>query len=140
MKHTAIVCVWVACAIVAGGCSGGGGGGTATTPFDPFATEPTPATGSEPAGVGDDAPSGTSTIASLCARACVHIESACPGSTAPNCPSDCASNVTDFPRCTVEFRAFVACVGTAPIICGGGTGLLAPACDMAAQALNACTA
>lgn len=128
MKSMFIVCAAVACTIAASGCMTGDGG-TATSPIDPFGTEPAPTTGTEPSGNGN----GQATIAELCVQVCARI-SMCGSSADSNCASECAADSP--PNCEAEFRAFLECLTTAMINCNGG--FIAPGCEGALIAADNC--
>jgi hypothetical protein len=145
MTRLFIVCASVAHVIVACGCSSGGGG--LPTPSDPFGHDPASISGSEPtigkpepgAGGADVVPGSGATIEALCARACVHIQASCPGSAGgSDCAADCAESGARFQTCMTEFRAFVVCIGTAPLTCSD-TSVEAPTCDSAIQAVVLCS-
>ena len=128
MKSLFIVCAAVACTIGATACMTGEGG-TATSPIDPFGTDPALTTGNEPTG-GDQVP-----IAQLCVQVCARIISTCgsSGTDASSCASECAADSP--PNCEAEFRVFLQCLATATLDCGGS---FAPACQGAAIAADAC--
>jgi hypothetical protein len=128
MKSLFIVWAAVACTIAATGCTTGDGG-PATSPIDPFGTEPATA-GGEPTG------GNTGTIAELCAAACIRIQAACPGAGGGSeCALQCASSAP--PTCENQFRAFVQCLAVSPIFCSGSS-FDAPQCTPAINAVEIC--
>lgn len=132
MKRLLIVWMWVA---VAAGCDGGGG--PISPPFDPFGADPATTTGSEPTNDDDEGPSAGGSIMQLCARACAHFASACGGSASgPDCEADCSRGSPA--GCELEFRAAVACLGSAPLVCNGGSAE-APACDEVLRRFGTCS-
>ena len=129
MKSMFIVCAAVACTIAVAGCMTGDGG-TATSPIDPFGTEPVPTTGTEPSGNSN----GRATIGELCVQVCARIAT-CGVSADTSCASQCAADFTA--NCEAEFRAFLECVATATINCNGG--FIAPGCEGALIAADNCS-
>ena len=125
---------------LAAGCGAGNGGGPDSLPIDPFGTESTNHTGNESPGGSNESPPpmNTSSIEQLCAQACAHIQSSCPGAStnASSCPSDCASSVP--PGCEQQFRAFVACIATAQLVCSTSGGIQLTGCEAETAAINAC--
>src|SRR5512134_875050 len=110
MRSLFIVCAAVACTLAA--CMTGDGG-PATSPIDPFGTEPA-STGNESTGGNSD------TIAELCATACARIQAACPGAGGgTECAVQCSSAAP--PGCETEFRAFVQCLAGAQVLCNGSS-------------------
>lgn len=129
MRSLFIVCAAVACTLAASGCTSGVGG-PATSPIDPFGTEPAPTTGSEPTG------GNTETIAELCAGACARIQAACPGAAGgTNCAAECTSSAP--PACEPQFRAFLQCLSRAQILCSD-LSFDVPQCDAAIDAVGIC--
>jgi hypothetical protein len=140
MRLLVIVCASVAVAAGAGGCTSGDAGIRATTPFDPFGGEAAPISGSEPTGgAGNESPSGAASLTQLCAGACANIASTCAGNSnvGPNCAADCAASGQSSPACATQFKAFVACLATAPLSCLEGA-VTAPSCDGLAAQVSAC--
>lgn len=129
MKSLLVVCAAVACTVAASGCTSGDLG-TATSPIDPFGTEPGSSGGESTGGNAD-------TIAELCASACVHIQAACPDAEGADCATDCASSAP--PGCDTQFRAFVRCVSSAQIYCSGSS-IEVPQCQSAVDAVTNCIA
>jgi hypothetical protein len=129
MKHLMIICALVAAAAAASSCEGDGAG-PATSPINPFGTEPSTASA-----VGVEPPTGGSSLAALCARACAHIEAVCPGTGSPNCADDCVTSGP--PGCDTQFRAFVQCVATAPLDCAS-MQIDTLACQTQLNAINSC--
>ena len=128
MKSLFIICAAVACTVAASGCTTGDGG-PATSPIDPFGTEPA-SNGGEPTG------GNAETIAHLCAAACARIQTACPGAGGgTDCTSSCASSAPT--GCETQFRAFVQCVASAQIVCSGSS-FDAPQCTASLNAVETC--
>jgi hypothetical protein len=124
---------WVLAAPLGSGCSGTGG--PATSPINPFGSDPVVVSGSEPAGSGTDKPP-TATIEQLCTSACANIQAMCPGAEGgTDCAAQCAT--TDTMGCQTQFNAFVACLATATLDCTGG-GVSATACQAEEQAIGTC--
>jgi hypothetical protein len=155
MKPRTITRAFAACAIamLASGCADGGSGPTVTPP-SPFGTEPAPVTGSEPTiggndslppvtgsestiGGNDSLPGQERSLRELCSAACSNLESGCPDAVGVDCQQSCLGAGSSYPTCAAEFRAYVACVATAPIFCSGPT-LQIPACDSTESALEYC--
>jgi hypothetical protein len=112
-----------AIAVLASGCADGGGGPPAR-PLSPFGTDRVSVTGSEPTTGGNDVLPGQETsLEALCSAACTRLERDCPAGTDANCQD--------------QFRAFLACVTTAPISCRGLTVSIL-ACDRAQAAVATC--
>ena len=144
-------------AMLVSGCSSGSG--PATTPFNPFGTEP-PGTTSEPPGGSNNNPpppssgsggssglggstgsggSGGSTLAQLCAAACANFESFCSSYQSATCPSDCAGGAAPVPNCQTQYQAFVSCLATTSYFtCDGSYTPQAPDCVSAQDALTTC--
>ncbi len=139
MTPRTITRAFAACAIamLASGCADGGSDSTVRPPF-PFGTEPAPVTGSEPTIGGNDLlPGQERSIGELCSAACTNLESGCPGVAGGDCQQSCVGTASAFPTCAAEFRAFVACIATAPVFCSGQT-LRLPACDGTESAFERC--
>ena len=139
MKPRTITRAFAACAIamLASACADGGSSSTVRPPF-PFGTDPAPVTGSEPTiGGNDSLPGQERSIGELCSAACTNLERGCPGVGGGDCQPSCVGNASDFPTCAAEFRAFVACIATAPIFCSGSTVQIT-ACDGTQSAFERC--
>jgi hypothetical protein len=138
MKGSLIACASVVWALAGAGCSSGGGaigvaplsgsvgvdpannGGEANSGSGATSGSESraPVIGEAPGGGLDPPPDDSSTIDVLCARACAHIQSACPGSSGgAGCVADCAQSTGQFPGCESLYKLFVACVATAPLDC-----------------------
>jgi hypothetical protein len=139
MKPLAITWVLAALALCASSCSDGDSiGYPVTRPPPPFGTEPSPVTGSEPTTGGNDPlPQPEASLQALCSAACVRLQNECPGAGGSNCASECTSSGMSYPRCASQFRAFVACLGTAPLECNAGS-IAIPACSAAQTAFGNC--
>jgi len=129
----------LALAVCASGCADGDSVGVPVTrPFPPLGTEPSPVTGAEPTTGGDDPlPQAEVSIQTLCAAACTRLENECPAGVASDCASSCTSLGLSSPGCAAPFRAVVACITTAPLICYGMTVGL-PDCEQAQNAFSDC--
>jgi hypothetical protein len=127
-----------ALAVLGPACSGSGG--PASFPLDPFGVEPAPADGTEPSGSDNEAPvpgGASGSLEELCVKACANIQASCPGSeSGANCARDCAS--TNITGCESQYRAFVACVGTATLTCSAGGDLNPGACQTVLTAAVTC--
>ena len=141
MKPRDITCALAALALglCATGCSDGDGiRNPVTRPLPPFGTETSPVTGSEPTTGGDEPlPQPEVSLQSLCSTVCTRLQSECPTGVGSDCASSCTSSGLSSPRCTSQFRAVLACIATAPIVCYGMTVQL-PECEQAQAAFSNC--
>lgn len=123
-------------ALFLAGC-GSGGGGPATSPFDPFGSEPSGASG-EPSGPSSEGPASSDTIANLCATDCSRIMSACPSAAGSNCVGSCEASFLEYPACTSQAQAYLECIANITIVCSGGTSIDVSGCAQSVQALESC--
>ena len=143
MKPREISCALAAFAIglCASGCADGDSIGVPVTrPLPPFGTEPAPVTGSEPTTGGNDPlPGQEVSLEELCSAACARGQSECPGAGGPDCVSGCTSSGLSLPSCASQFRAVLACIARAPLVCYGA-GIQVRGCDETQAAFRSCAA
>lgn len=109
-----------------------------THPLPPFGTEPSGVTGSEPTTGGNDPlPDPEASLQALCSAVCARLQSECPGAAGADCASACTSSGLSVPSCALQFRAVLACIATAPLVCYGGA-LQVQGCDEAQAAFSSC--
>jgi len=137
MTSRLVACASFACAVAFGACGAGTAG--PPSPSDPFGTDPAGNSGYEqPGGGGDMGPAPGGSIEQICAYDCNRFEMICPGSEGgTDCAASCAQAASSIPGCEAQFRAYLACVGTAPATCNGGS-LSISGCDAEISAINSC--
>lgn len=149
-------------AMLVSGC--GSGTGPATTPFNPFGTEPPGSTSEPPSGSNNPPPAtgeggsggsvgtgggggtvatggsgGSQTLAQLCASACAQFEAFCSSYQSTTCPTDCTGAVAQFPNCQTQYQAYVSCIATSSYFTCNGTYMpQAPDCVSAQYAVATC--
>src|SRR6185369_16493709 len=109
-----------------------GPAGPPTPPSDPTMTGYEP-----PGGSTDVTPGAGGTIQQLCAYDCMRFQTICPGGAGDgtNCVPSCAEAAASIPGCESQFRAYLACLASAPATCTNGT-LELTGCDGAIIAIN----